>query len=89
MTIVKDVEEGIATHLCATMKTGKVEFDGYHLTQNLHERSARESGLKGALTWRPVDSPDIDVAVLQSLRSSSWSNYLTIPHFSTLVVARK
>ena len=27
VTITKDVEEGVATHLDATMKTGKVEFD--------------------------------------------------------------
>ena len=89
VTITKDVEEGVATHLAATMKTGKVEFDAYHLTKSLYERSAREGGLKGALTWRPVDSPDIDENVLENLRGSSWGNYLAVPHFSTLVVAKR
>lgn len=88
VTIIKDVEEGVATHLDATMKTGKVEFDAYHLTKNVYESSALEGGLVGALTWRPVDSPDIHSDVLESLRSSSWGNYLTVPHFSVLVVAK-
>ena len=88
VTITKDVEEGVATHLAATMKTGKIEFDAYHLTKSLYERSAREGGLKGALTWRPVDSPDIEESVLDNLRGSSWTSYLAVPHFSTLVVAK-
>lgn len=88
VTIIKDVEEGLATHLDATMKTGKVEFDAYHLTKSLYEKSAMEGGLEGTLTWRSVDSPDIHSDVLESLRSSSWGNYLTVPHFSLLVVAK-
>lgn len=35
VTITKDVNEGVATHLDATMTTGKVEFDAYHLTKRL------------------------------------------------------
>ncbi|CAF9922408.1 MAG: hypothetical protein ALECFALPRED_002078 [Alectoria fallacina] len=86
VTITKDVEKGVATHLESTMKTGKVEFDAYHLTKNVYERSAWEGGLEGALTWRSVESPDIDSGVLESLRSSSW---LTVPHFSVLVVVKE
>lgn len=88
MTITKDVKEGVATHLDATMTSGKVEFDAYHMTKRLYESSAREGRLEGALIWRPVDSPDICRDVLDSIHSSSWGNYLTVPHLSTLVVAK-
>ncbi len=88
VTIERNVEEGVATHLTATMKRGKVEFDAYHLSKKLYERSAREGGLEGALTWRPVDSPDIRTDVLESLRTPSWDNYMMVPHLSTLVVAK-
>lgn len=88
VTITKDVEEGVATHLDATMRSGKVEFDAYHLTKRLYERSAREGGLEGALILRPVDSPDIRKDVLESIHSSSWGYYLTVPHLSTLMAAK-
>lgn len=88
VTITQDVEEGVATHLNATMKAGKVEFDAYHLRKSVYEKSVRKGGLEGALVWRPVDSPDIDSDVLESLRSPSWANYLAVPHFSVLVVSK-
>ena len=88
VTIQRDVAEGVATHLTAAMKSGKIEFDAYHLNKSLYERSAREGGLRGALTWRAVDSPDIDSDVLKGFDSSSWISYLTVPHFSTLVIAK-
>ena len=88
VTIIKDVEEGVATHLDATMRSGKVEFDGYHLTKSVYERSAREGGLEGTLTWRAVDSPDIQREVLETVRSPSWSSYLTVPHFGVVMVAK-
>ena len=88
VTIQKDVADGVATHLTAAMKSGKIEFDAYHLNKTLYESSAREGGLEGALTWRAVDSPDIDSRVLESLDNSSWASYLKVPHFSTLVIAK-
>ena len=88
VTIKKDVAERVATHVTATMKSGKIEFDAYHLNQSLDEKSARKGGLEGALTWRAVDSPDVDGDVLKSLDSSSWVSYLKVPHFSTLVIAK-
>ena len=88
VTITKDVKDGVATHLDATMRTGKVEFDAYHLTKRLYESCAREGGLEGALIWRPVDSPDMRRDVLESIHDSSWGKYLTVPHFSTLVLAK-
>lgn len=81
VTITNDVEEGgeaVATHLSATGRTGKVDLDAHHLTMCVYERSAREGGLEGALTWRSVDSPDIDNDVLESLNSPAWGSYLTI-----------
>lgn len=88
VAIIKDVEEGVATHLNATVESGKVEFDAYHLSKNVYERSAREGGFEGALIWRPVDSQDIHSDVLEVLRTCSWGEYLTVPHFGMLVVAR-
>lgn len=88
VTVIKDVEDGVATHLDATMKTGKIEFDAYHLRKSVYERSAWEGGLEGTLNWRPLDSPDINGGVLENLRSSAWDSHLTVPHFSVLVVAK-
>ena len=89
VNITKDVEEGVATHLVAKMTSATVEFDGYHLSQRLYEKSAREGGMEGRLLWRSVDSPDIRKDVLESIHSKSWENYLAVPHFSTLVIAKK
>ncbi len=89
VTISRDVEEGVAAHFTARMKTGMIEFDFYHLSKKLYERSAREGGLEGALTWRPVDSPDLRPDVLESLCTPSWDKYMMVPHMSTLVVAKK
>ena len=88
VNITKDVEEGVATHLVATMKSGIVEFDAYHLSKSVYEKSAREGGLEGSLLWRPVDSPDIRTDVLESIHSPSWEKYLAVPHFSTLVIRK-
>ena len=52
MTVVKDVEDGVATHVDARMKRGKVEFDAYHLRKTVYEMSAREDGLEGSLNDR-------------------------------------
>ncbi len=88
VSVTKDFDEGVATHLDAMMKTGKVAFDAYHLTKSVYEMSACEGGLRGSLTWRPVDSPDIRSDILESIRSPSWADYLLVPHFSVLVVAK-
>ena len=88
VTIVGDVEGGVATHLNARMKTGTIDFDAYHLRKSVYEEAAREGGLKGALRWREVDSPDIRGDVLERLRSPAWEKYVKVPHFSVLVVAK-
>lgn len=74
MTVVQDVEDGVATHVDARMKRVKVEFDAYHLRKTVYEMSAREDGLEGSLNWRPVDGPEGDGDVLESLRRTSWAN---------------
>ena len=70
------------------MKTGKMKFDSYHLSKSAYERSALNGGLEGTPTWRLVDSADIRRDVIKNLGKSSWSSFLTVPHFSTLVVAK-
>ena len=88
VTVVGDVEGGVATHLKARMRAGMVEFDAFHLRKSLYEEAAREGGLKGALRWTEVDSPDIGGDVLEKLRSPEWEKYVAVPHFSVLVVAK-
>ncbi|KAM0799153.1 S-adenosyl-L-methionine-dependent methyltransferase [Usnea florida] len=88
VTLVGDVEGGVATHLNAKMRTGTVEFDAFHLRKSVYEGAAREGGLEGALRWRGVDSPDIRGDVLEQLRSPEWGDYVAVPHFSVLVVAK-
>ena len=59
VTASRMVEGGIATHVDATVNTGRVEFDAYHLTKSVYEKSAREGALAGPLIWGALDSPDI------------------------------
>lgn len=88
VAITKDVEEGVAAHLVAALESGKIEFDSYHLSKSVYRRSAREGGMGGTLFWRPVDSPDIGEDVLERIHDASWATYLTVPHFSTLVIEK-
>ena len=88
MTATHVVEGGIATHLDATVNSGKVELDAYHLTKSVYEKSAWEGGLKGSLTWKTLDSPEIHDTILDSFRGPSRGDFLKIPHFGVLVVAK-
>ena len=88
VTATRVVEGGIETHLDATVNTGKVELDAYHLTKSVYEKSAWEGGLKGPLTWRALDSPDIQNEILDRFRGPSQGDFLKIPHFGVLVVAK-
>ena len=47
-------EKVLPTHLEATMKSGTIEFDAYHLKKTFTKSPAREGGLKGALIRIPV-----------------------------------
>ena len=88
MTATHVVDGGIATHLDATVNTGKVELDAYHLTKSVYEKSAWEGGLKGPLTWRALDSPDVHHEIVDSFRGPSRGDFLKIPHFGVLVVTK-
>ena len=82
------VKGGIATHLDARVNTGKLELDAYHLTKSVYEKSAWEGGLEGPLTWRALDSPDIQNEILDKFRGPSQGNFLKIPHFGVLIVEK-
>lgn len=86
VTIKREVEDGLETHLDAPTRAGKVEFDAYHLRKRVYERAAREGGLKGVLSWIPVVVPDDQKGSLDGDQHSSWNTYLKVPHFSVLII---
>ncbi|MCJ1449747.1 hypothetical protein MMC28_000075 [Mycoblastus sanguinarius] len=88
VTPIRDVEDGVATHLVAITKSGKVEFDAYHLRKGVFEKFAREGGLKGDLSWRPVIIPDGYGGSLGAMGDEAWATYFTVPHFSVLIVTK-
>ena len=88
VTATRVVEGRIATHLNAAVNTGIVALNAYHFTKSVYEKSAREGGLAGPLTWRALDIPDTHNTILGSFRCPSQRVVLKIPHFGVLVVAK-
>lgn len=78
MLVKNEVEDGVATHLVAVTPSGKIEFEGFHLTKDVYERCAREGGMTGELIWKPLEFP----------AGESWDSFLEVPHFGILDLAK-
>jgi SAM-dependent methyltransferase len=69
----------------------KFEFENYHLVKEVYETSARQGGMRGAFTWRPIRMPR-DPAEVQRLAAGLddgyWDRYLRDPHCGVCVVER-
>lgn len=88
MQVKQEVNDGVQTHLVAVTRAGKVEFDGYYLRNSVYEESARQGGLFGPVSWRPVAVPHEGCDDQQGEADGEWATYLTVPHFAIFVVAK-
>ncbi|KAL9013473.1 MAG: hypothetical protein Q9173_001829 [Seirophora scorigena] len=88
VNVTQAVHDGVATHLVAPTRAGNVEFDAFYLRKSLYEESAREGGMLGALSWRPVSIPQGFRDGERKASDEECEAYLTVPHFGILDVAK-
>ncbi|KAI4188131.1 MAG: hypothetical protein LQ348_003966 [Seirophora lacunosa] len=88
VNITHSVDDGVATRVVAPTKAGTVEFDSFHLRKSLYEESAREGGILGVLSWRPVSISQEFREGERKASDEECEAYLTVPHFGILVVAK-
>jgi len=83
------VKDGIAFHVHADTRRGKVDFDCYHLRKEVCEASAREGGLSGELEWNVTAVPEEFLKEGEGGASvEEVESYKVTPHFGVLVVAK-
>ncbi|KAL9593456.1 MAG: hypothetical protein Q9219_007545 [cf. Caloplaca sp. 3 TL-2023] len=83
VSVKREVEDGVETHLKAVMAGGNVEFDAFHLKKSVYEEAAREGGLGGSLEWR-----EVVISEEEMRKDEEWKTYLTVPHFAVLVIEK-
>ena len=88
LTVKQEIEDGVQTHLLAVTKAGKVEFDGYYLSRNVYEESARAGGMTGTFSWKSMVIPEEREDRPKDVDDKSWEAYLKFPHFSILVISK-
>ncbi|KAI4126840.1 MAG: hypothetical protein LQ338_003550, partial [Usnochroma carphineum] len=85
-----DVEDGVSARVTAEIQPEKVQFDNYHLKASVYEQAAKEGGMKGKFTWKPIIMPP-DASRLYG-RKETWetelAQYMKTPHFVVLVVEK-
>jgi SAM-dependent methyltransferase len=89
--IVSEVPDGYRMRLVAQRGDVNFEFHNYHLVKEVYESSARQGGMQGPFTWRPIQLPH-DPAEVQrlsaGLEDGFWDKYLQSPHCGACVVER-
>ena len=87
--VTGEVEDGSVFHVHADTKHGNVDFDCYHLRQDVYETSARQGGFRGELEWSVTAVPDEFIKVRRGDASGNeLESYKLVPHFGILVVAK-
>ena len=88
--VVKDVEDGVYFHVHGDTEAGAVDFDCYHLREDVFASAAREAGLRGELKWDVTSIPERYLrgegpggASLRELES-----YQEVPSYGILTVAK-
>lgn len=95
-TVLTDIEDGIKYHRHKDTPVGPLDFDGYHLRQDVYETAAREAGFQGKLEWRGTWVPEAFMedpgrfeeesnggAADEELRT-----YEKLPHYAVLRIER-
>ena len=88
VTVKRDVDDGVETHLVAKTEAGIVEFDSICLRKSVYEESARLAMLKGTLEWRHVIIPEDLEHKFKGGSDRSWDTYLRFSYFGVLVVGK-
>ncbi|KAJ9613249.1 hypothetical protein H2200_003191 [Cladophialophora chaetospira] len=86
-------EEGYLVHLYFDTVDPVVDFGNYYLPMTVHERAARDGGMKGKLTWEeakvPEDHDKLNSYMKEPIEKGyldEWSKY---PDFGILVVEKE
>jgi toxoflavin synthase len=91
LEIVAEVPDGYKTRFVTRRGEVKFEFENYHLVKELYEASARQGGMAGTFTWRPIQLPQSEEDVKQlsaGLEAGFWDKYMKSPHCGRCVVER-
>ncbi|KAL9100877.1 MAG: hypothetical protein Q9163_003804 [Psora crenata] len=91
ITVTEAVEDGLGLHAHVDTQKGNVDFDVYHLKQEVYEASAREGGLGGKITWSVTAVPDEflrDHADGDDDSAKELESYKVVPHYGIVVIAK-
>ena len=84
VNVIGDVEEGVKTRLDTKTEAGMVGFENYHLEKEVYKKAARDGGMRGEFSWKPISIPDDYPEFQRKARDA----YLKVPHFGVLVIAK-
>ncbi|KAI1843481.1 hypothetical protein JX266_010307 [Neoarthrinium moseri] len=83
------VDDGFAVHMHGDTDRGAVDFDFFHLRQDVYEAAARDAGLRGPLEWRVTAVSD---EFLESRRGhddfEEVESYKVTPNYGVLIIAK-
>ncbi|KAL8711815.1 MAG: hypothetical protein Q9220_003759 [cf. Caloplaca sp. 1 TL-2023] len=80
------IKDGVKVHVMAKGLT----FNNYHLKRSVYERAAKDGGMRGKLTWKPVTMPEDRSQVIADPKKYDevWGNYCEAPHFGIMIVEK-
>ena len=88
-TVTGVVDDGCAVHVHADTEFGNVDFDNFHLRQEVYEASARAAGFRGELKWRVTAVPDEFIKDRKGEASvEELESYNVVPFFGILDVVK-
>lgn len=80
------IPEGYKTRVIGHVAPETVEFENYRLRKSVHERSAREVGMQGKITWKEITLPQNHEDVLGKFEDGFWDDDLRSPHFGVMQI---
>lgn len=95
-TVIGDVQDGVRIHLHKDTSVGDLDFDCYHLRQDIWEAAAREAGFQGELKWDCTQIPDDFMEDPRKYGESEngdagneeLETYKQLPHYGLLTVVK-
>lgn len=82
--------EGYATKITGPTTPTEIVFENFHLRRDVYEKSAREGGMMGELTWIEPRFPQTDEESqsLYGVDRAWWDEYQVRTHFGILMVRK-